>query len=101
MFSTQRTIDTNGTNRYYGTMSTRESGYKRKAFTLVIGTVGYRIGLAVEGEPGYTPCPHELCSLSQEEVRREVGRLNGELGVSDHEAWEIVASTMAGNGVRR
>ena len=68
---------------------------KRFAFTAVITGKGYSIGRADEGVRGYTPKP-EFGTFEKWDDAVAVARArNVDLGLTDREAFQIVASTMA------
>jgi hypothetical protein len=68
------------------------------AFVSVYHEGAWRLGVAVANEPGYCPITGKVFSGSAESERWADG-LNVHIGLSKHQAVEIIGSTMGGRPV--
>lgn len=55
---------------------------------------GYIIVITEEGLPGYVPDPREPLFLSWEPANARAKELNAALGLTEIEAWAVVADTI-------
>ena len=74
---------------------------RKIAFTAIVDSRGFSIGLAERDVAGYTPMPKFGQFESYEAARRTADQENRELGLSPIEAFEIVASSMWSKQPRR
>ncbi len=66
----------------------------RIAFTAIVDSTGYSVGLAERDVADYSPCPHFGKFPSWDAAKRKADAENKALGLSAVDAFEIVASSM-------